>query len=126
MKNAPYSLFEAQQICHKWQNIVGKPFADDNPAVIESIAIAPFDQLSRERFIAYYLLFNDAEVALAHEYKGLLFNVLVIATSDDKYEIFHEDIYPWLAANQMITTDSSAAFPGLISEIGSSTPTHKI
>ena len=99
MKPAPYSLLEAERISTQFQSLAGRPYNQEHGVKIECIAIAPFDQMSREKFIAYYLLFNDHKKALEHEYRGLLYNVLVIAASDDKYEIFHEDIHSWHAKN---------------------------
>lgn len=99
MKAAPFSLAEAEHLCKHWHTLIGEPFDNESKAVIDCIAIAPFDQLNREKFIAYYLLFNDCKKALSFEYKGLLYAVLVIAVSEDKFQVYNEEITMWLTRN---------------------------
>lgn len=101
MKKAPYSLEEAQRLCTEYQYLVGQPFEKGQSFVIECVTVVPFDELSRERFLIFYFLFNNAESALAHEYKGLLFNALVIARSTtDEHELRQEELVMWLAENK--------------------------
>ena len=100
MKNAPYTLPEAEKLCTQFQYLVGKPFGDDSDAIISCVAIAPFDQNSKNRFTIFYLLFDDAETALQHEYKGLLYDVIVIASSpQDRNELHQDDIHTWVSKN---------------------------
>jgi hypothetical protein len=102
VKQAPYSLNEAQQICEDYQFLVGQAFDTASPidSTIESVALAPFDQINKRRFIIFYLLFNDARSALTHEYKGLLYDILVIARStDNENEIMQESLAVWLSKN---------------------------
>jgi len=100
MKSAPYSLSEAKKIAADFQYLIGQHYDQTHSSTIDCIAIAPFDQLNKSRFIIYYLLFEDAELALTNEYKGLLFDVLVIAGSTEKKELQHEDICTWLSKNK--------------------------
>ena len=100
MKDAPYTLPEAEKLCTQFQYLVGKPFSKGSDAVISCVAIAPFDQNSKNRFTIFYLLFDDAETALQHEYKGLLYDVLVIASPpQDRNDLLQEDIYTWVSKN---------------------------
>ena len=100
MKTAPYTLTEAEKLCTEYQYLVGKPFKKESDATITCVAIAPFDQNSKNRFTIFYLLFDDAETALSHEYKGLLYDVVVIASSpQDRNDLHQEDICTWAAAN---------------------------
>jgi len=100
MKSAPYTLPEAEKLCTQYQYLVGKPFDKDSDAVISCVAIAPFDQNSKNRFTIFYLLFDDAETALQHEYKGLLYDVIVIASSpNDRNDLHQDDIYTWVSKN---------------------------
>jgi tryptophanase len=100
MKSAPYNLSEAEKLCTQYQYLVGKPFGRDSNAIISCVAIAPFDQNSKNRFTIFYLLFDDAETALQHEYKGLLYDVIVIASSPtDKNDLHQDDIYTWVSKN---------------------------
>ena len=100
MKNAPYTLPDAEKLCTQYQYLVGKPFGKDSDAVISCVAIAPFDQNSKNRFTIFYLLFDDAETALQHEYKGLLYDVIVIASSpQDRNELHQEDLFTWTTKN---------------------------
>lgn len=96
MKQPPYSLADAENICKEFQHLAGQPFSSDNINSIDCVVIAPFDQVNRNRFIIYYLLFDDAQVALQQDYMGLLFDVLVIAGGKEAQELHHESIYEWL------------------------------
>ena len=101
MKTAPYTLTEAEKLCTDYQYLVGKPFDSSSDAVISCVAIAPFDQNSKNRFTIFYLLFDNAETALGHEYKGFLYDVIVIASSPlDRNDLQQADICTWLAANR--------------------------
>ena len=100
MKKAPYSLPEAEKLCQEYQFLVGQSFASDSNAVIECVTITPFDEISKKRFLIYYFLFNNAQSALAHEYKGLLYDIIVIARSvEDEHELLQEDLYTWTDEN---------------------------
>lgn len=110
MKKAPYSLQEAQQLCIEYQYLVGQSFEQENDFVIEAVTIVPFDELSKERFLIFYFLFNNAESALAYEYKGLLFNALVIARSaTDEHQLLQEELVIWLAENKRLDTQDAVA-----------------
>lgn len=106
MKKAPYSLPEAEKLCQEYQFVVGQSFASDSNAVIECVTITPFDEISKKRFLIYYFLFNNAESALAHEYKGLLYDIIVIARSvEDEHELLQEDLYTWADENKSAVQD---------------------
>ena len=110
MKTAPYTLPEAEKLCTEYQYLVGKPFSKASDAVITCVAIAPFDQNSKNRFTIFYLLFDDAETALSHEYKGLLYDVIVIASSpQDRNDLHQEDICTWTNANAEILAGRAKA-----------------
>jgi len=112
MKTAPYTLPEAEKLCTEYQYLVGKPFAKDSDATITCVAIAPFDRNSKNRFTIFYLLFDDAETALSHEYKGLLYDVIVIASSPhDRNDLHQEDIHTWTITNTEISAARSMAKP---------------
>ncbi|MCD6011193.1 MAG: hypothetical protein K0Q79_1055 [Flavipsychrobacter sp.] len=101
MKTSPYSLQEARELAEEYQYLIKQPFAHDSNAVVENVIICPFDEASRKRFLIFYFLFNNAEKALAQEYKGLLFDVLVIGRSMlDEHELQQEDLYSWLKENK--------------------------
>ena len=116
MKSAPYTLPEAEKLCTQYQNLVGKPFGKEGDAVISCVAIAPFDQNSKNRFTIFYLLFDDAETALQHEYKGLLYDVVVIANSpQDRNELHQEDIHTWVTKN-INTVDQKAGVSSVVKQ----------
>jgi len=105
MKQPPYSLEEAMKICSEYNYLAGHAFDPSMPinSTIDRVAVVPFDEVNKRRFLIYYLLFNDAQSALTHEYKGLLYDVLVIARStEDENEMLHESLYPWLDKNKHI------------------------
>ena len=108
MKKAPYSLLEAERLRLDYQSLIGKSFASDSNAVIECVTISPFDEISRERFLIYYFLFDNAESALTHEYKGLLYDIIVIARSlEDEHELLQADLYTWINENAPATDDNT-------------------
>ena len=108
MKPAPYTLPEAQKLCTEFQFLVNKPFARGSDAIIQCVAIAPFDQNSKNRFTIFYLLFDDAETALTHEYKGLLYDIIVIASAPyDRNELHQEDIFTWISNNREWLAEAS-------------------
>ncbi len=101
MKAAPYTLPEAEKICTEYQYLVGKPFSKNDSAVISCVAIAPFDENSKNKFTIFYLLFDDAETALSHDYKGLLYNVVVIASAPhDRNDLKQDSVALWLTSNK--------------------------
>ena len=99
MKLPPYSLAEAEKLCADHQYLTGERYDTDNDsnAVIECIAVVPFDELNKQKFIIYYHLLHDAVRALRHEYRGLLFDVMVLGTYTDKYDLLQTDLHKWLA-----------------------------
>lgn len=100
MKQPPYSLSEAQKICSEFQHLAGRCFDPAINASIDCIAVAPFDQNNRNRFIIYYLLFDDADIALQQDYQGLLFDVIIIAgAKNGEEQLVHEPLHTWLAKN---------------------------
>jgi hypothetical protein len=102
MKNAPYSLTEAEKHSLEYKHLTGQPFKPDTDTTIECVTVAPFDEISKNRFILYYLLFDNPQIALNHDYKGLLFDVLVLASSPNKRELEHESLATWLANNSAL------------------------
>ena len=103
MTSPPYSLSEAEQLCADFQHLVGQSFNKDFFGTIDCVAVAPFDETSKNSFFIYYLLFEDAASALKSSYKGLLFDVIIIGGSIEKNGLQHQDIYSWLTKSQPTT-----------------------
>src|ERR1700744_6169652 len=98
MKKAPYTLQAAELLCKEYQYLVGRKFAATSDLTIECITVTPFDEINKKRFLIFYFLFNNAESALSHEYRGFLFDIIVIGRSQhDGHELLQEDLYVWLA-----------------------------
>ncbi len=102
MKKPPYSLSEAENICKEFQSLAGQRFNAETDATIDCITVSPFDQINKNRFIIYYLLFDDAQIALQQDYQGLLFDVIAIAGSKEGQEMLHEDLHTWLTRNKSL------------------------
>ncbi|MES2703190.1 MAG: hypothetical protein V4649_11150 [Bacteroidota bacterium] len=98
MKRPPYTHAEAAQLCADFQHLTGEPYSCSNNAAIECVAVVPFDELNKQKFIVYYHLLNDPVLALTHEYKGLLFDVLVLATYEDKCDLLHASLHSWVGS----------------------------
>ncbi len=110
----PYTQKEAELKCAEFQYLVGQPFQEGICATIDCIVVAPYEEQSRNRFMVYYLLFNDAGMALSHDYSGKQFEVLIIAKSKDGMEMVHEDLSAWLSKNRGYR--SHAEFTSIASE----------
>jgi hypothetical protein len=96
MKKPPYAHQEAAQLCADFQHLVGERYCNTDDATIECVAIVPFDESNKKKFIVYYHLLNDATTALQHEYKGLLFDVMVLATYPQKCDLLYKELHVWL------------------------------
>jgi hypothetical protein len=99
MKKAPYNFKEAVQLCTDFKHLVGERFQKDDHAMIDEIAVVPFDELNKKKFIVFYHLINDAVTALNHEYRGLLFDVMVLATYPDKCDLLYKELHDWTIEN---------------------------
>ena len=102
MKKAPYSLTEAQKVCEDFQCLTGKLFDKDITSDIDCVVITPYDEANKKRFFLYYMLFDDADIALNHEYNGSFYDVVVIAGAKDEYGLLQQDLYSWLAKNRSL------------------------
>ncbi|MBC7555009.1 MAG: hypothetical protein H7257_13655 [Taibaiella sp.] len=96
----PYSYHEAEELCGRFKYLCGTSFGER--ALIENIVIAPFDSNYKQRFFVYYLLFDNDAVAALEEYKGSLYDVMVIARCDDG-ELAYESLHSWVQRNKMLT-----------------------
>ncbi len=99
MNKAPYTLSEAQKISREYQHLIGHVFDAGKNTLIDCVAVSPFDQVNKNRFLIYYLLFDDAHIALQQDYNGMLFDVVVIAGASNGDEMVHDDIHTWLVRN---------------------------
>lgn len=108
MKHTPFILNDAKQLCIDLQHLKGMVFDPALPEMgsIECVAVAPFDLQNKKQFLLYYLLCDDAEKALENEYHGLLYDVVVIARSEQiKTDLMQYDIYTWLEKNRLGMSD---------------------
>lgn len=108
MLRMPYTLDEAQTLCEKLQHLVGCDFDIHSSTYgkIECIAVSPFDSNNKKIFLLNYLLCDDAVKALKEDYKGLLFDVAVIARSvSDRMDVVQEDISTWIRKNNFVIND---------------------
>lgn len=101
MKRAPYTLSEAGKIVTEYSHLIGHAY-DNDSATIDCIAITPFDDVNKNRFILYYLLFNDAEIALSQDYAGEEFDVLIISGSQEHGQLMYENIATWHTKNVVL------------------------
>ena len=114
MKHIPYALNDARQLCNKLQHIVGMTFDPELPEMgpIECVAVSPFDQNNKKRFLLFYLLTEDAEKALEAEYLGLLYDVIVIARSSEiMTDLMQYDLETWASKNSLSLEDISTCNP---------------
>lgn len=106
MIKAPYSLSQATMISKDHQHLLGERFSTSGDLRIECVTITPFDEINKERFLILYFLLNNAERALANEYDGANYNVLVIGRSvSDPHELQQEDLQTWLIRNNRLAVE---------------------
>jgi hypothetical protein len=108
MKHTPFVLNEARQLCNELQHLAGMKFDPSIPEMgnIECVAVAPFDLQNKKQFLLFYLLTDDAHKALEEEYHGLLYDVVVIARSEEiGTDLMQYDIYTWLEKNGLTLAD---------------------
>ncbi len=93
---APYSIEQARYLQELYQHLAGTRL-DNSNATIERIVVVPFDQASRQRFILYYMVMaHDAQDVVLSEYKGFLFDLLIISRSATG-ELIYKDLAAFLA-----------------------------
>ncbi len=98
--NLPFSLQEAQNLCREYQYLVGMPF-DRNNAKIQTVIVTPYDSALKQRFFAYYLLFDNNAAMALEEYKGALFDVVIMAETEEGYAL-NENLTAWAAKNNIL------------------------
>lgn len=97
----PYSIQEAEKLCNDFQYLIGTQLAGTN-ATITDVVITPFDENNKYRFFLYYVLLdNNSKEALNQDYKGLLFDVVIIAKTPNE-DTIHQDLYTWLGNNMIL------------------------
>lgn len=93
--NPPYSLEQARSLQDLCKGFVGAEF-DEKGVLVNDIAIVPFDQAHRQRFILYYMVMgNAAQETVLEEYKGFLFNVLVLA-QDEAGQLLYKELCSYI------------------------------
>lgn len=94
----PYSYSDALEMCSKFQYLKGLSFGN-GPHIIDAIVVTPYDTNFKQRFFLYYLLFDSNCEEALQDYKGLLFDVCVVAR-DMQEELAHESLSTWLSWNE--------------------------
>lgn len=110
--NLPYSCQQGEKLCSAYKHLKGTSFGSDN-AIIECIAVTPYDINHKQRFFLYYLLFDNDAVAALQEYKGKLYDVTIIAKNEEG-EIVYENFLVWASKNKLVIdfpNDTSSPFP---------------
>jgi len=108
MLRIPYTFDQAKSLCDKLQSFVGYCFDLHSPEVcnIECIAVSPFDCANKKIFLLNYLLTEDAEKSLKEDYKGLLYDVIIITRSvHNNLELVHEDVVTWMRKHNLTLAD---------------------
>jgi hypothetical protein len=103
MTNYPFSFDQAEALCKDFQNLIGKKFSTDSAddAIVECVAISPYDGVNKHMFLEEYTSCNNATLALK-VYDCELFDVIVIA--DKKGENGHfryKDLLNYLDERQI-------------------------
>jgi hypothetical protein len=112
----PYSLEQAKYLQNLYKGFIGAEFEENRNVLVEEIAIVPFEQVSRQRFILYYMVVGkQAQAQVLQEYKGLLFDILLIARNE-RGELIHKDLCSYLASGSQPSFSLENADAGLLSD----------
>lgn len=98
MKHPPHTFQEAESLCSRFRHLVGKNYGT-GMARVTDVVIVPFDHLNKERFLAHYILSDNAR-SLQTDYQGLLFDVLVLGIHEDGIGLLHEPLHSWLGRDK--------------------------
>ena len=99
--NAPYTYTQAQKLVEDYQHLIGTSL-DGSSTIIESLSITPFDEASKQRFFLYYLIMdNGGQEAILKEYKGFLFDIIIMAR-DINGELIKEELGTWVNKNAVL------------------------
>lgn len=111
----PYSLEQAKYLQNLYRGFIGAEFEENRNVLVEEIAIVPFEQVSRQRFILYYMVVGkQAQAQVLQEYKGLLFDILLVARNE-RGELIHKDLCSYLAAGGQVLCPDDNTPAGLLS-----------
>lgn len=112
----PYSLEQAKYLQNLYRGFIGAEFEENRNVLVEEIAIVPFEQVSRQRFILYYMVVGrQAQAQVLQEYKGLLFDILLVARNE-RGELIHKDLCSYLAAGRQVLCPDGNMPAGLLSD----------
>ena len=87
---------EAEEICERYQYLIGLPFGKRQSNVIECVVVTPYEDSQLYIFLLNYRECRDAHQAL-RLYNGDKFDVMVMSTLvSDKIQIFQKDLRSYL------------------------------
>ncbi len=88
---------DASALCHDYQHLVGNHVQKGrrNIATITAVVIAPYDELSKYRFLERYKRNNRVENSLSF-YNGLLYDILVIARPLQGHDLLVYELHKFL------------------------------
>lgn len=112
----PYSLEQAKYLQNLYKGFIGAEFEENRNVLVEEIAIVPFEQVSRQRFILYYMVVGkQAQAQVLQEYKGLLFDILLVARNE-RGELIHKDLCSYLGAGRQDVFSDNNMLAGSFSD----------
>lgn len=103
MPRTPLTLLQAEKLSQDFQHLKGQVFSNEYAlaATIESVAIAPYDDINKYIFVLAYREHNDPEEALKL-YKGPLFDVLILGRLvSDRVQVVYRDLASYLLENNI-------------------------
>jgi hypothetical protein len=96
MRHRALTRTEAEEICDRYQYLIGLPFGKNQRNVIECVAVTPYEDPQLYIFLLNYRECRNAEQAL-RLYTGNTFEVMVITTLvSDKVQVFQKDLRSYL------------------------------
>ena len=78
MTKHPLTLTQATALCEKYHHLRGRRFDKATAAIIECLAIAPYDDINQHILMSQLKDVTDYNQALT-DYEGCLFDVIIIA-----------------------------------------------
>lgn len=118
MKLPPYTYDEASALSNELNGLVGAQYGEDNQ--IDAVVVAPYEENARNRFLMLYYMLHDAVEALAIDYRGDRYDVLVLYSNLEGKDPMPQQISACLCEvvahyrlyNGLFTKESNVHFVG--------------
>ena len=101
----PLTLRQAQNLARDYQDLVGQSFTQNDPCEhIECVAVAPYDEINKWIFVAYYTELKCPDQSIAY-YTGHFYDVIVMAWSVSEGRYIYKDLKVYLNEFELLSDE---------------------